>query len=405
MKLLDSVQAFRHQTRMTRTSIPRTVWVLGVVSLLMDISSEMIQTLLPIYMVVSLGASAALIGLVEGFSVAVATAVKFGAGFVSDRVSRPKWLAVAGYGLAALSKPIFPLAASVEGVLIAKGVDRIGKGIRTAPRDALVAAVTPKEIRGRAYGLRKSLDTVGGFVGPLLAIGLMALLANDIKQVFWLASIPAFFAIALLVLGVSAPPRGDEAGKKPPSLKGAIKLDTATWTMIVLTAVIGLARFSESFLVMKGLEVGVPETYAPAAIILLHIVFGLAAFPVGALSDRIGRSTLLLLSLGFLAAADVVLAVSTDQIAYYAGVALWGLHMGFSQGLLMTLIADAAPAHLRGSAFGLFALISGLIALVGNVAAGLLWDGYGPQATFAVGAALSVLCAGGVAGWMARRRA
>ncbi|OJU12180.1 MAG: MFS transporter [Caulobacterales bacterium 68-7] len=389
---------------MSRISVPRTVWVLGVVSLLMDVSSEMIQALLPIYMVVSLGASAALIGLVEGFSVAVATAVKFGAGFVSDRVSRPKWLAVAGYGLAALSKPIFPLAASVEGVLIAKGVDRIGKGIRTAPRDALVAAVTPKEIRGRAYGLRKSLDTVGGFVGPLLAIGLMALLAGNIKQVFWLASIPAFFAIALLVLGVSDPPRGDEAGKAPPSLKGALKLDTATWSMIVLTAVIGLARFSEAFLVMKGLDVGVPESYAPAAIILLHIVFGLAAFPVGALSDRIGRGSLLLLSLAFLAAADVVLAVSTGQIAYYSGVALWGLHMGFSQGLLMTLIADAAPAHLRGSAFGLFSLISGLIALVGNVAAGLLWDSYGPQATFAVGAALSVLCAGGVAGWMARRR-
>lgn len=389
---------------MTRNSIPRTVWVLGFVSLLMDVSSEMIQTLLPIYMVVSLGASAALIGLVEGFSAAVATAVKFGAGFVSDRVSRPKWLAVAGYGLAALSKPIFPLAASVEGVLIAKGVDRIGKGVRTAPRDALVAAVTPKEIRGRAYGLRKSLDTVGGFVGPLLAIGLMALLADDIKQVFWLASIPAFAAIAMLVFGVSDPPRGDEAGKAPPSLKGAIKLDAATWTMIVLTAVIGLARFSESFLVMKGLDVGVPETYAPAAIILLHVVFGLAAFPVGALSDRIGRSSLLLASLVFLAAADVVLAASSAPIAYYVGVALWGLHMGFSQGLLMTLIADAAPAHLRGSAFGLFSLISGLIALVGNIAAGLLWDSYGPQATFTVGAALSVLCAGGVAGWMARRR-
>nr|WP_312121284.1 MFS transporter [Brevundimonas diminuta] len=385
---------------MARSSIPRSVWILGLVSLLMDVSSEMIQTLLPLYLVVGLGASAVMIGLVEGFSVVVATAVKFLSGFWSDRISRPKWLAVAGYGLAALSKPIFPLAASVEGVLLAKGVDRIGKGVRTAPRDALVAAVTPPDIRGRAFGLRKSLDTVGGFVGPLLAIGLMVVLANDIKAVFWLASIPAFLAVALLVGGVSDPPRPDEAAKKPPSLKGALRLDAAAWTMIALTAVIGLARFSESFLLMKGLEVGVPAAFAPAAIVLLHLVFCLAAFPVGALSDRIGRTSLLLLSLVFLAAADVALALANDQVVFYLGVALWGLHMGFSQGLLMTLIADAAPAHLRGSAFGLFALISGLIALAGNVAAGLLWDGFGPQATFAVGAVLSLVCALGVAGWM-----
>ncbi|WP_312148056.1 MFS transporter [Brevundimonas sp.] len=388
---------------MSRLSVPRTVWVLGIVSLLMDVSSEMIQTLLPIYLVVGLGASATVIGLVEGFAVAVATAVKFGAGFLSDRIARPKWLAVAGYGLAAAAKPIFPLSASVEGVLLAKGVDRIGKGIRTAPRDALVAAVTPPTLLGRAFGLRKSLDTVGGFAGPLLAIGLMMLLADDIKAVFWLASIPAALAVLLLVIGVSDPPRPEGEGKRPPDLKGALHLNAATWSMIGLTAVIGLARFSESFLLLKGLDVGVSAAFAPAAIVLLHLVFGLAAFPIGALSDRIGRTSLLVLSLIFLAAADVVLVLAVSPVLYYIGVALWGLHMGFSAGLMMTLIADVAPPHLRGSAFGLFALISGVIALAGNLAAGLLWDGYGPQATFAVGAVLSLACAIIVALWSIRR--
>lgn len=389
---------------MSRNVVPRTVWVLGLVSLLMDVSSEMIQTLLPIYLVLGLGASAVVIGLVEGFSVAVATAVKFISGFVSDRMGRPKWVAVAGYGLAALSRPIFPLSASIEGVLLAKGVDRVGKGIRTAPRDALVAAVTPPALLGRAYGLRKSLDTAGGFLGPLAAIGLMILLVNDIKAVFWLASIPAFAAIALLVFGVSDPAPNDSEKKRPPSLKGALKLDAATWAVIGLAALIGLARFSESFLLLKGLDVGVSAAFAPATIILLHLVFGLAAFPVGALSDRIGRRSLLVLSLVFLAAADAVLALGQTQAVYYVGVALWGLHMGFSQGLLMALIADAAPKNLRGSAFGLFSLISGVIALAGNVAAGLLWDGMGPQATFAFGAALSLLCALGVGLWSIRSR-
>jgi len=386
---------------MQARQIPRTVWVLGLVSLLMDVSSEMIQTLLPLYLVVGLGASALMLGVVEGFSVVVATVVKFFSGYVSDRISRPKWLAVAGYGLAAISKPIFPLTGSVEGVLLAKGVDRIGKGIRTAPRDALVAAVTPEAIRGRAFGLRKSLDTVGGFAGPLLAIALMALLANDIKTVFWLASIPAGLAVLLLVIGVSDPEPASKA-KKPPSLKGAMGLNAATWTMIALTAVIGLSRFSEGFLLLKGLEVGVPATFAPAAIVLLHLVFGLAAFPVGVLSDRIGRTRLLVLSLVFLAVGDVVLATASSMVPFYVGVALWGLHMGFSQGLLMTLIADVAPAHLRGSAFGLFALISGVIALLGNVTAGLLWDGLGSQATFYAGAALSLFSALAISVWIMR---
>lgn len=389
---------------MKAPAISRTVWVLGFVSLLMDISTEIIQTLLPLFLVAGLGASAAVVGLVEGFAVAVATAVKFVSGYVSDRVARPKWLAVAGYGLAAASKLIFPLSASVEGVLAAKGLDRIGKGVRTAPRDALVAAVTPPAIRGRAFGLRKSLDTVGGFIGPLLAIGLMLLLAGDVRSVFWVASIPAIAAVALLVFGVSDPPRPQTPDKRPPSLKGALKLSPAVWTVIGFATLLGAARFSEAFLLLRGLDVGIAPAFAPAAIVVLHLVFGLAAFPVGALSDRAGRKGLLALSLLFLAAADLVLAFLGTVPAFFAGVALWGLHMGFSQGLLAALVADAAPPHLRGSAFGAFSLATGVVALIGNTAAGLLWDRYGPEATFAAGAVLSLACAAVVGAWAMRGR-
>ncbi|WP_395673104.1 MFS transporter [Phenylobacterium sp.] len=387
---------------MSKTAIPRTVWVLGFVSLLMDVSSETIQTLLPVFMVAALGASATLIGAVEGFAVVVATAVKFLAGYVSDRTARPKWLAVVGYGLAAVSKLIFPLATGVGGVVAAKGLDRVGKGIRSAPRDALMAAVTPAEIRGRAFGLRKSLDTVGGFVGPLLAIGLMALFAGDVRQVFWVAAIPAFAAVVLLAIGTADPPASDASAKRPPDLKGAVGLNAATWAVIGIAALVGAARFSEAFLVLKGLEAGISATFSPLAIVVLHLVFGLAAFPVGVLSDRVGRRGMLVLSLVMLAGADLILGLSDGIALYLVGVAVWGLHMGFSAGLLTTLIADVAPPHLRGSAFGVFALISGLVAAAGNLVAGLLWDGVGPQATFLAGAALSLACAAALAVWALR---
>ena len=386
----------------SRVRVPATVWALGVVSLFTDISSEIISTLLPIYLVVGMGVSTTALGLLEGFSVAVATVVKFAAGSLSDRVSRPKWLAVAGYGLAALSKPIFPLSAAVEGVAAAKALDRIGKGIRAAPRDAIVVAVTPRPILGRAFGLRKSLDTVGGFVGPLLAIGLMILLSDDVRAVFWVASIPALLSVVVLIFFVKAPPKPQGKSREPPKLSQAVRLSPGTWIVIAVATLIGGARFSEAFLVLKSVDVGVPLALAPVAIIVLHIVFGLAAYPVGILSDRTGRKGLLALSLVFLAVADIALALSQSKLLFFTGVVMWGLHMGFSQGLLTALVAEAAPEQLRGTAFGVFSLATGLIAVVGNGLAGLLWETQGSAATFWLGATVSLLCAAVVYVWSRR---
>ncbi len=376
----------------TSRAVPRSVWILGFVSLLMDISSEMIQTLLPLYLVAGLGVSAATIGLIEGFAVATAMVTKFFAGAMSDQLGKRKLLIVLGYGLGALSKPIFPLADGIGWIAGAKFLDRVGKGIRGAPRDALIADVTPPALRGAGFGLRKSLDTVGGFVGPLVAIVLMLLSGGDFTLVFWIAAVPAFLAVALLVFGVEEPAAKAAGAAQPrPGLKQAALLNRAVWTVIALSAVLTFARFSEAFLLLRSQQAGFALAWVPLVMVVMHLVYGLAAYPVGALSDRLGRGGMPVASLIFLIAADLVLAYTETPTALLAGVVLWGLHMGFSQGILATLIADAAPAALRGTAFGLLNLVTGAVVLIGNLVAGLLWEAYGPAATFLNGAGFAAL--------------
>lgn len=383
--------------RPAAVGIPGTVWVLGVVSLLMDISSEMVQTLLPFYLVSGLGASVMAVGFIEGVSVAIATVTKLFSGVIADWTGRRKPLAVAGYGLGALSKLAFPLATSVGIVVAAKAVDRVGKGIRGTPRDALIADVTPPELRGASFGLRKSLDTVGGFVGPLLAIGLMFLLSGDVLAVYWLAVIPAFLAVALLAFGVREPerpaaPSGEQRkGSSLPRLADAMRLNRAVWLVIASASLLTLARFSEAFLLLKSQEAGFTPAWIPITMVVMHAVYGLTAYPVGRLSDRIGRNGLLLASLVVLVASYLVLAYATSIATFLLAIVLWGLHMGMSQGLLATLIADTAPAHLKGTAFGVFNLMTGIVVLLGNTAAGLLWDLHGSASTFLAGAGLSTI--------------
>lgn len=384
-------------------AIPGTVWLLGLVSMLMDISSEMVQTLLPLYLVSGLGASAALVGLIEGLSVAVATVTKFFSGALSDITRNRKHLATFGYGLAALSKLLIPLADSVLMIAGAKFLDRVGKGIRGAPRDALIADVTPQEIRGASFGLRKSLDTVGGFVGPLMAIGLMLATGGSFTTVFWVAVVPAFLAVFLLAAAVREPKAADNGKRKAgPSLKDVALLPSAVWTVVAVSSVLTLARFSEAFLLLRAGEVGFSVAWIPITMVVMHLAYGLAAYPVGILSDRFGRRGLLAVSLLFLVTADLMMATTEGTDFFLAAIVLWGLHMGFSQGILATLVADAAPADLRGSAFGLFNLATGLTVLVGNLIAGLIWDTYGSAATFYVGAAFSLLALAGFA--VLRRR-
>jgi MFS family permease len=382
---------FSAQGTAISTRIPKTVWVLGLVSLLMDISSEMVKTLLPFYLVSGLGASAVTVGFIEGLSVAIATVTKLFSGVIADWTRRRKWLAVLGYGLGALSKLLFPLATSVGWIVTAKAIDRVGKGIRGTPRDALIADVTPPEIRGAAFGLRKSLDTVGGFIGPLAAIGLMIALSGNVLAIFWIAVIPAFLSVAALIVGVREPDSPAKPSGQPRlSASDFLKLNRQVWLVIIAASILTLARFSEAFLLLKSQEAGFAVAWVPLTMVIMHAVYGLTAYPVGRLSDSIGRRGILLLGIAVLMAAYVALAFAKGIGLFLAGIVLWGLHMGLSQGLLATLIADAAPRDLKGTAFGAFNLMTGVMVLIGNVAAGLIWDTHGSFGTFITGAALSL---------------
>lgn len=376
-----------------RPAIPRGVWVLGFVSLLMDISSELIHSLLPVFMVSALGASVLMVGIVEGIAEATALIVKMFSGALSDYFGKRKALAVLGYGLGAVSKPLFALAMSVNWVLAARFMDRIGKGMRGAPRDALVADITPPEIRGAAYGLRQSLDTVGSFAGPLLAIALMIVFAGDFRTVFWFAVIPAVLCVALLIAGVREPVALKRAGKagSPLNWRTLQHLRRDFWWVVIIGGVFTLARFSEAFLILRARDFGLPDTYAPAVLIVMNVVYALTAYPAGRLADRMSHRTLLIAGLALLIVADLVLA-HAPGLGYVAiGVVLWGLHMGLTQGLLATMVAAAAPPELRGTAFGFFNFVSGIAMLIASVVAGFLWDQFGAALTFYAGAAISAV--------------
>ena len=378
--------------------IPVGVWVLGCVSLLMDISSEMIHSLLPLFMVGTLGATALMVGVIEGLAEATALIAKVFSGALSDYLGRRKGLALFGYALGALTKPLFAIAPVIGVVLAARLLDRVGKGIRGAPRDALVADIAPAELRGAAFGLRQSLDTVGAFLGPLLAVGLMLLWANDFRAVFWVAVIPGLLAVALLLFGVREPQRHAGEKRTNPICKDNLKrLSASYWWVVGLGAVFTLARFSEAFLVLRAQQGGIPVALVPLVMVAMNLVYAASAYPFGKLSDRMSHTTLLALGLVVLIAADLVLAMNDHWTTVLAGVALWGIHMGMTQGLLATMVADTAPADLRGTAYGFFNLMSGLAMLVASVVAGLLWDRLGASFTFYAGAGFCVIALAGLA--------
>lgn len=381
----------------TLRAIPPGIWALGFVALLMDISSEMIHALLPIYLVTVMGVSVLTVGIIEGIAEATAAIVKIFSGAISDKLGKRKMLAVIGYGLAAFTKPVFPLASTIGWVIAARFIDRIGKGIRGAPRDALIADISPEHLRGASFGLRQSLDTIGAFAGPLLAILLMWLYANDITAVFWFAVIPAFLAMAFMIFGVQEPdrPPGLRKVKSPLSREELKRLGSGYWSVVTVAVVFTLARFSEAFLLLKAQSVGLPIMLVPAVMVVMNLVYALAAYPAGVLSDNGSRSKILFVGLSFLIVADLVLAFSSGVAGVMIGVALWGLHMGFTQGLLTTMIADTAPAELRGTAFGMFNLLTGLALLAASIIAGALWDWVGPQATFLTGAAFTAVSLAG----------
>ena len=378
--------------------LPPSIWALGFVSLLMDVSSEMIHSLLPMFMVSVLGASALSVGLIEGAAEATALIVKIFSGALSDYLGKRKVLAVIGYGLGALTKPLFAMSSSIGVMLSARVIDRIGKGIRGAPRDALIADLAPPQMRGAAFGLRQALDTVGAFVGPLLAVALMLVWADDFRAVFWVAVIPGALAVALLIFGVSEPERANGAPRvNPIRWTNLQRLGAPYWWVVIVGAFFTLARFSEAFLVLRAQQGGLRVAWVPLVMVAMNVVYALAAYPFGKLSDRISHAQLLMLGLGVLIAADLVLASSNHWSVVVAGVLLWGLHMGITQGLLATMVADTAPEDLRGTAFGFFNLVSGLAMLAASVVAGLLWDQLGAAFTFYAGAAFCLLTMLGLA--------
>jgi len=372
--------------------IPTGIWVIGFVSLLMDISSEMIHSLLPLFMVSALGASALAVGIVEGLAESTALIVKVFSGVLSDYLGKRKGLAVFGYALGAITKPLFAIAPTVGVVLSARVIDRIGKGIRGAPRDALVADITPPALRGAAFGLRQSLDTVGAFPGPLLAAGLMWLWSDNFRAVFWVAVVPGLLAVVLLAWGVREPERQTGSRRTNPiNRKNLGRLSGAYWWVVGVGAVFPLARFSEAFLVLRAQQTGVALALVPLVMVAMNLVYAASAYPFGKLSDRMSHKALLAWGLLVLIAADLVLAIGGHWSILLAGVALWGVHMGMTQGLLATMVANHATEDLRGTAFGLFNLVSGLAMLVASVVAGLLWDRLGAEFAFYAGAVFGAI--------------
>ncbi len=375
-----------------RRPLPMGIWALGFVSLFMDISSELIHSLLPVFMATTLGASMIAIGFIEGVAEAAAAFAKVFAGAASDLIRKRKSLAVLGYGLAAITKPIFPLANTIGWVVTARLIDRIGKGIRGAPRDALVADIAPADMRGAAYGLRQTLDSIGAFVGPVLAVAFMLCFGDDIRKVLWVAVIPAFLAVGILIVGVQEPERppiGGETVKSPLWFRWAKQLPRLYWLIVGLYTVFTLARFSEAFLILRAQSVGLSIGYVPLIMIVMNIVYAAVAYPAGLLTDRIQSRIILIAGLPVLILSDVILGSASTPLAVFAGAALWGLHMGLTQGLFSKLVADHAPVSLRGTAFGIFNLAGGAATLSASALAGILWSLLGASATFFTGAAFT----------------
>lgn len=369
-----------------RTPLPRNVWILGFVSLLMDLSSEIYHALLPVFVTVTLGLPAVALGAIDGIAEATASFAKLVSGRLSDRSMRRKPWIMAGYGLAALSKPLFPIATGAAALMGARFADRVAKGIRGSPRDAMIADETPPEIRGKAFGLRQALDTVGALLAPIAAIFLMWLLMDDIRTVYWIAIVPAFFSFLLAWLALREPEQRHADGKMVPMLRGFRDIDKDTRRLLAVGFIFTLARFSEGFLILKGIEVGLSETFSPLTLVLFNLAYTVLAYPAGSLSDRMSPRSILMAGMAMLVVADLILAQSTGYVGLVIGVLLWGAHMALTQGIFARMIADSAPDQLRATSFGAFWFVTGIATLLASLAAGLMWDRDGSQATFLMGA-------------------
>jgi MFS family permease len=368
------------------SKLPRNVWILGFVSLLMDLSSEIYHALLPAFITVTLALPVLALGAIDGIAEATASFAKLASGRLSDRSGRRKPWVLLGYGLAALSKPLFPIAQGALELMGARFADRVGKGIRGAPRDAIIADETAPELRGRAFGLRQALDTIGALIAPLAAVGLMLLFMNDIRTVFWIAAVPAAFSFLLALVAVKEPVTRWTTDKVQPFFRGFRDLDKPTRRLLAVAFLFALARFSEGFLILRAIDIGVSATLSPLALVAFNVGFLALAYPAGSLSDRMSPRTILIAGMGVLIAANLLLAQDIGIAGLTIGILLWGAHMALTQGIFARMIADVAPDHLRATSFGAFHFVSGIGTLLASVAAGFIWDRDGAAMTFLAGA-------------------
>ena len=354
--------------------LPRQVAILGVISLLTAMSSAMVYGLLPVFLVKVLGASTASVGVIEGIAEAMMSLARIFSGRASDWMGRRKPLVLLGYAVSAVNKVMFPLAGTVSIVFAARVIDRIGKGLRDAPRDAFMTDVTPAKVRGSGFGLRLAFYTTGFVIGPLAAMEVMQLSGDNFRLVFWLAVIPAVLAIIILIFGITEHASTKFVPRPLLLRRSEFALFTgAFWWAIAVASLLSLARFSYAFLILKAYGIGVDAAYVPIVLVLMHLVYAAAAYPFGVLADHMDRRLQLGIGAAILIAADMVLATANVGWMAAIGAGLWGLQMAATQGLLSASVADAAPEELRGTAFGIYDMSVGLATFVASAAAGALW--------------------------------
>lgn len=360
----------------------------------MDSSSELLHSLTPVLLVNVLGASVVSVGLIEGIAEGTASVTKVFAGAISDYFRRRKTLIVLGYALAALTRPLFPLAGSAPVIFAARFLDRMSKASRDAPRDALVADVTAQGQRGAAYGLRVALDSLGSVLGPILAVLLMLFFSGGIRAAMWVAVIPAVLAVIVIAMLVREPEQKQATVREPFDWGKARELPGRYWLIVTVGAIFTAARFSDSFLVLRARDVGLSATYAPMIIVVLSCIYAAGSYPAGAAADRVSPRTLLLVGLSFLIAADLVIGLGHSILPVFVGGALWGCHLALTQGVFSKIVAEFTPSDLRGTGFAIFDLGRGIAFVIANTVAGYWWKASGPSATFFSAAAFATI--GGV---------
>jgi MFS family permease len=371
-----------------RGGLGRNVYALALVSFFTDVSSEMIYPLLPVFLTSVLGASAGFIGAIEGAAESVAALLKLASGWWSDRVKRRKGFVVFGYALASVVRPLVAIAQSATQVLAIRVTDRVGKGVRNSPRDALIADSVPPTMRGRAFGVRSAADNAGALLGPLIAFALLTWFGLSLRSVFWWSAVPAGLAIVVAIVGVRDVAKREGQSSKKSELRSG--MGGRFWAFLAIVFVFTLGNSTDAFLLLRARDLGVPIAMAPILWAVLNAVKSVSNIPGGALSDRIGRRPLLIAGWAVYALVYYLFARATHAWQAWALFAGYGIFFGLTEGAELALVADVAPHDRRGAAFGWYYLAIGIGALPASLIFGAVWDRFGAGRAFDLGAGLAL---------------